>query len=292
MANIPKLYEKIKSPKRFPVYVPGEQYSFYINFERPISDGGFNNFRLHLISCENDSLIENFANLEKDQVNEAQYNIYAEFTFPVAADGVFKFGIWDNSQNKYKAISNTFTIYSDVTKTAVLKYRSPYDYERFGYSRLPEYFNVFRLPLILIDLQYESQKSQYRNVSDRKFRNYRSYRDKVIKVESYYFDENSHEAISCAYEHEVLIINDQLFVPKGGYEIDEIPDRDTKKGSIELYADSSSRAVSGVLPPVQSDRVIIRLGSANGPVVLQADAGSTVIVSSPYQIQAYQLNIL
>jgi hypothetical protein len=292
MSNIPQLYRKIASTKRFPVYVPGEQYSFYINFNRAISDSGFNNFRLHLISCLDDSIIENFANLHKDEINEAQYNIYSEFIFPIAEVGEYKFGIWDNYQNKYKAVSNSFTVHNNTEDTTVLKYRSPYDFENFGYSRLPEYFNVFRLPLILVDIQYESEKQQYRNVTDRRFRNYRSYRDKMIKVESYYFDDNSHEAISCAYEHEVLILNNQLYVPKSGYEIEDIRERDTKKGSIELYSDGSARAISGTLPPVQSDLVTVRLSTENGPIVLRAEPGSTVVVSSPYQILAYQITVV
>lgn len=289
--SIPKLYEKEWNNRKFPIYVPGEEYSFYINSDDPISDSGFDNFRLDLISC--DPLVvnqENIGQLQKDVINELEYRIYCPlFVFPQTTQGYYKFGIFDTVTESYKAISNVFTVEETNENTTLVKYRSPYDFMNFGYSRLPEYYNVYRVVLSIIDSQFESEKSQYRNVSNNKFRNYKSYRDQVITVESYYFDENSHEAMSAVYEHEEFLLNGLLYVAKGGYQIEVTPERKYKKGTIELYLDNSSRAVQGGAYNPR-ERVTIRLGSINGPVVMRANPGQTVVVMSPYTT-AYEIYI-
>lgn len=285
--SIPKLYERSFNNKKFPVYVPGEEYSFYLNSDEPLTDPNFVNFRLNLIPCDSTrEVIQNIGQLKKDGIDDLQYRIYCDsFIFPATEKGHYKFGIFDVDSQIYKAISNVFTVEETNKNTTLVRYRSPYDFMEFGYSRLPGFYNVFRLVLSIIDEQYESEKSQYRNVSNNKFRNYKSYRDKVVTVESYFFDEDTHEAMSAVYEHEEIILNGLVYIAKDAYQIEVAPDKKYKKGSINLYVDETG---SGGMPDLRR-MITVRLRSINGPVVMRVRPGQTVVVKSPYTTR-YELH--
>lgn len=229
-------YIKDKGNSFEPIYVPNEIYSFYINFDEPISDPSFNNFSLNLMDGD-DIVSPNLGVLKKDIVFSITYNIWCEFIFPFVKNGCYRFAIIDDVTGIIKVKSNCIHVEKDFfqVNTALLHYKHKRNIFGFNYENIPDFYNRFRLPLNKIEYQFDVDKSQYRNVSDKKLRNLYSYRDKFVKIESYYFDEPAHDAMSAVYEQSDIIIDGTRYLPKDAYVIETNQTMTQNKGTVNAY---------------------------------------------------------
>lgn len=268
---VPNAYIKDEGQVFEPIYVPSEIYSFYMNFDKPITDPDFANFRLNL-TRDGVLVSPNLGTLKKDMVTAYSYNIYCEFVFPQVLDGCYKFVIQDIVTDEIKCTSNCITVEAAAFNfnSAILHYRHKRNLFNFQYSNLPDFYNKFRLPLNKIDYQYEVERKQYRNISDKKLRNLYSYRDKYIKVESYYFDEQAHDAMSAVWEHNDITIDGTRYLAKDEYQVDVDQQRALAKGSITAYEQEL------VFTPVEPDLYIYVL-SPDG-VNLLTDGNNNLIL--------------
>lgn len=220
-----------------PVYAPAEQYSFYINFDDPTNDPGFGNFRLHLYRGST-VIASNIGLLQAHVVVGINlYNIYCEFEFPDVPNGQYQFVIVDSVSHIEKCRSNVILCERDyfqpISQTFVFwDEQTQFNYY---YELLPGFKNRFRLPLAMINYQYETTRTQYRNVSDSKLRNLHSYLDKIVTIESYSFDEQGHDAITCAYEHRHVFIQNSGITPKTAYTVTTNQQSTLTKGAIDVY---------------------------------------------------------
>jgi len=105
-----------------------------------------------------------------------------------------------------------------------------------------------------IEYQYQVEKSQYRNVSNNKLRNQYSRRYKFIKVESYYFDEAAHDAISVAYESSSIVVDDHFYIAKDTYQVETNLSMNKNKGSINLFEQENFN-YGGYVPPEPVQKV-------------------------------------
>ena len=229
-------YIKVKGKEFTPIYVSQEKYSFYINFDKPISDPDFDNFRLNLML--NDTIVSpNLGTLKKDIQFSDLYNIHCEFIFPYVPNGKYHFAIMDITTEEVKCKSNCILVENDEysKNSALFYFRHSRPLYNFNYNNIPEFYNIFRLPLNKVDFQYDLDKTQYRNVTDRKLRNLHSYLDKYVKIESYYFDEPAHDAMAVAFEHDETLINGTQYVPKDAYSVETYVISETSKGTVNAF---------------------------------------------------------
>jgi len=234
------IYVKDRDRCFTPVYVPGENYSFYLNFQNPTNDADFDDFVLRIYKG-NAMVANNVGVLKKQFVKDIFYNIWCDFIFPVLGNGEFQFVIYDSVKNVEKARSNYILV--ENTQHDLITQRIEYSNElngnKFYYESLPGFTNKFRLPLSKIDVQFPSEKKQYRNITNNKLRTFQTFRDKVVKIESYYFDEDAHEAMSAVVDCNNVIIGGSKYVPKTGYNINNNISSLISKGDFEAYEDTS-----------------------------------------------------
>lgn len=229
-------YIRDKGHKFEPIYVPNEIYSFYINFDKPITDENFSNFRLNIMN--GDTLVSpNIGELKQDMISEFSYNIYCQFIFPFVPNGCYTFAITDIETGEIQCRSNCILVEKEMyaQNSVIFQYRHKRPISGFNYDNLPGFYNTFRLPLNKIDYQYDVEKKQYRNVSNKKLRNLYDYLYKYVKVESYYFDEQAHDAMAIAYQHDDILMNGTQYMTKDAYQVESNQLQSLNKGSVNLF---------------------------------------------------------
>jgi hypothetical protein len=242
-----------------PVMFPGETYKHIINLINPTSDLSFDDWELHLLEADGITLVNNdVGSLFKIPLTDAFYKIRFEMLCPPVAFGTYKLGIYDPTGATYKAISSVIIIEEPevVKNTAFVAFRNTTNLYYFDYELLPaDYYNTIRLPLIQIESKIEEERKQYRNVTNRRVRNLKNYKDTVITVESYYFDGNGHEAMAAIYDHDDVRINDIMVVAKDAYTIEARQNSVLSKAKIDLYIDVANdpNALNLITTPEFSD---------------------------------------
>lgn len=218
---------------------PGEVYAFYINFTDRVNDPNFDSFRLDLINdATGETVLEGIGTLEKDEIEFGFYNILCSFSCPDVVFGWYRLQIWDQAANSLKAISNPLNIEKPeyVKNTAFLVYRNNEDLFNIQYEKNPDFYNKIRLPLIQLgDIKGPADRKQYRNVSDKRLRNYRTYKDLTVKLQSYKYNEFGHLAAEDMYLHDTIFVDNTAIVPKSEYERDEDIRAELTNASIEAY---------------------------------------------------------
>jgi hypothetical protein len=225
----------------------GQEYSFYINFDTPISDPDFANFRLDLRRADAGSVpfLTDIGTLTQDFIDapfNVFYNILCLFTFPTGVPfGMYQFAIYNTSTAATMAVSSMIQVEEPemVRNTARVTFRHSINRNNINYEGNPDFYQSFTLPLIQTDFTIDQERKQYRNVSDRRLRNYKSYKDEIAKIESYYFDEEGHKAMSDVYDHDEIFLDLNHVTPKDVYAIEDRPTYQLSKGSINVIVDET-----------------------------------------------------
>ena len=234
----------------FPIYFPTEAYTFYLNFDQPINDVDFDNFRFDLILADGVTLhTADIGLLEKDDLGNGFYNIFCKWKFPEAPFGLYRFRIYDHVNDVVKCVSNIVQVETpnDAKATAIVSYRNEYNLNSIRFEENPDFWMRVRMPLIQVSISPVKEGKQYRNVSNRRLRNWRSYKDEVVKIESYYLVELTHAAMSVIYDHDTIFINETFIVPKGEYNIEHVQNSIASKATIEAIIDKDEKKPQSLL---------------------------------------------
>lgn len=217
------LYARDNGRCFMPPFLSNEGYSFYINFDQPISDPGFTNFRLGLVDANDEIIAFDIGELKQDfTYSNILYNIYCDFMFPLVPRGYYRLCIYDVSLgNHIKIRSNPIQVNTDIIKyTTFVHWRNQYNQDNYQFENLPNFYNRIRLPLFVIEEQYETDRKQYRNsTNSRQFRNIKQYTDKLLKIEAYWFDQPARDALSFITELDTVFFNNTLHTFKSGITI-------------------------------------------------------------------------
>lgn len=243
MSVLNTAYAQDKKRAFGPIFFAGEYYSFYINLNNPTTDSGFSSWELLLYSTESDVFINiPGATMTKDLVLASYYNVIIKIpAFPSVKFGLYQFVI----RNRFTLNEIVRSSYFDVEEiskapnVARVFYRHTRNKFGFNYEANPTFYNIITLPLIQIDYNIDTDRTQYRNITDRRVNNIKSYTDKIIKIESYNFDEQGHEAMAAIYEHDTVFINRKFIVAKDSYTVAARISSVLAKGSINVYVDDS-----------------------------------------------------
>lgn len=207
-----------------PVMLPGESYAFYINFDEPIADPSFANFRLDLIDSKTGETVRQGVGILKQDFlpDGIFYNIKCSFRCPDVVFGWYRLQIVDATTGEVKCTSNEINIeeLGVVQNTAYVAYRDEVNKYNFLYENDVNYYNKIRLPLIQVGFSIETERKQYKNVTNRRLRNLKSYYDYVVTIQSYKYPEWAHIAINAVYDHTDIYLDNHYVTPKDDYELD------------------------------------------------------------------------
>lgn len=260
MQKFNRPYVRNWNRKFTPLYVAGENYSFYINPDKPIDyleSGIF--IELWLIKTDNTPVIKvgNMYRLFPDEAlsSYVSYHLFIpDFVFPHVPDGEYYFQVIDPAVPKELCRSNIILANSTqdcILNTTLVKYRHNDALYNIRYDLLTDlsvrglpaepYYNKFRLPINQIGApEVRSERTQYRQASNgRELRNSKSFRDIVIKLEFYWADDRDFEALSAMLEHNEIYISGNRVIDMTQVKIEKPTDASKlSKGTFEVIVDT------------------------------------------------------
>lgn len=225
----------------YPVFAIGEEVSFYINFNQPMNVDAS---ELRLCLFKDNAIVEDNIGVINSQLvgedSESGYelfNYYSKFICPEVEPGIYEMIIYNYVTNKTLLVSNRIEIMNQDDADLVtqqVEYSNVSSIYNFRYDS--GFTNKLRLHIFEEDRQYDTQVRQYRPVTTGKVRNIRTTSDRILTLETYYFDEEAHEAAAAMFIHSDIYISGIKIEPRVGYKIngrDRM--RNTNKGQIEVY---------------------------------------------------------
>jgi hypothetical protein len=224
--------------KHYPIAAIGEKFTFYVNFQEPITYPNRTSLKLAVVS-ETGLLNADVAPLKFDIFDDGSYNIYCDdVTLNVPEPGIYRLVIYDSSTTGVLIISNGIELMTlDEAKclSTKVEYRCSDTIYGTRYPKIPDFLNTQRLRLYKIESQVEGELSQYRSVSSGKLRNISVELDDLYTFEAYYFDDLGHQAMKTFLVHNLILLNGKEFVPKSLYKIEWNRSHMVNKGTCELY---------------------------------------------------------
>jgi hypothetical protein len=274
--DLPKPYRIInKKYNHYAVVAQAEEFSFYINFDTPLTDPDFTSLRIGLIKGQ--TLVSmNIGTLVKDLFEDGvKYNLYASITLSASfEEGDYMMVIYNSVSGAVLFTSSGIQIMTPKNAklyTCRIIHRNTYNIYKYYYARLPEYVNKIRLKLNLIEEQPEATIQQYRASSTGKLRNVSFELDKYIKLESYFFDDLAILGMYVFQMCDTININEKNYILKEVYKTNWNLKLNINKGLIEFYEQEFSTAnrfgKPGNLVISGSDDPLL-LGDGNGRIKL------------------------
>lgn len=244
MYNFNRPYVRDENRKFTPVYLPGETYSFYFNPDDLIDDAVPGEMNLFILDA-NGSQVFDLGVTNRVFINPVCYHVWKTFVFPPLPDGQYFFQLYDNFTANEKARSEVvLVVFNCVDRTCVLKFRHNDNLYNVFYNLLPDdFYQIFRLPLSQVELQYQSERTQYRQSSNgRNIRTSKSFRDQKLTIEAYWFDDESHQALSAALEHNEVFIDGYKVMNVKQITVDrQTPFSNLTKSNFEILLDEYNR---------------------------------------------------
>lgn len=229
-----------------PIGLPTESMSWYMNTPNGLDASIYTNFsdlRLALVRLDNGAVVHsNLGPLIQhfiDSPANAFYNIYCTLVIPAATFGLHYFRIYRNSDSSVLFTSSYIIVRTDqqvlYNTTSFARFRHDRYFYGIKYADLPGFYQQFRLGLSRIDRQYEGDKEIYREVTTGKQRTLQNNLSRYIKLETYYFDSDGHEAAAVMFDHDYVELNSTRYVPKNAYKEPSNSRSKFGKGEIEMW---------------------------------------------------------
>ena len=236
-----------------PVYVSGENYSFYLNMFGMINE--LDRFALWVIKTDGTQVFEISSDINKLYIRgSVGYDLYLDsFLFPFIPDGEHYFQIWDIATSTEKARSNIILVSSSenvMYTTTPVRFR--HNDQLFGvrYDLLPNFWQKFRLPVNQIkSIDVRSTREQYRQSSgNRQLRNSKSFRDIFITLEFYWADDEDFEALSAILEHSDIWISGNRIIDMTQVKVEKpLEASKLSKGTFEIIVDIETEPEDDVI---------------------------------------------
>lgn len=207
-----------------PTYLPGENYSLYINTDYPTDDTE-DAFELYVINLDGSFVATCSSPPSIVMITPSLYNIYVQnFVFPLIKDGYYYLQIFNIGTFSEQYRSNIIRVSSDcVYTTTPIKFRHNDQLYGFRYDLLPNFYQLFRLPICQIKSpEIRSERDQYRQASNgRELRNSKSFRDIVLTLEMYWSNDEDLVALSSVNEHSEVYISGNRLIQLTQIKIDK-----------------------------------------------------------------------
>jgi hypothetical protein len=230
-----------------PIAYPTEAMSFYINSASgftaaSFSGSAFSDLRLDLVNVATLAVTAGVGTLQQNFLNAPTntiYNIYSTFVIPSVANGIYVLRITRIASGIPVLTSSFIYVRSDKAnldrETVYVRFRHDRFFYNTRYQDITGFFQQFRIHLNVIERQLDSDKEIYKEISTGRHRTSQNYLERYFVLESYYFDDDAHEAAGVMFEHDYVEINGKKYVVKSTYK--ESPNQLSKyqKGQAEVW---------------------------------------------------------
>jgi hypothetical protein len=226
-----------------PIALPGESQSWYMNTSNGIlPPNGFNSLRLNMVDEYNNLIASDIGVLQQHLIPdspEGRFNVYCEYVVPLVKQGTKLLQIYDTVADQVLYTSTPINVRHDQQRlyetTCYVRFKHDRFYYNIRYHDIPEFTQGFRLGLSVVEGQVEGENKVYKNATNGRTRLLESVEDKVVRFETYYFDEAAHDACAIMIKHNYLEINNRLYHFKSGYKRTPNALNKLSKGEFELY---------------------------------------------------------
>lgn len=187
------------------------------------------------ICDENGTVLDNNAGT----IQGTAPSYYIDITVPAIEQDRCFLALWNGSA--YTAVSGyiDFVASSYDVDYPFFKWRNSYNF--FGHyweeflDSVPTFYNQLRLDVNQKDAQFQDTIEQEKGALDGTIIDLVNDTEKYIVVETYQFDEDTHEGAAVMFKSDQLFINDQQYVKKTGYQAATPGLINLTNGSVELY---------------------------------------------------------
>jgi len=242
---IPWLYWKDRDRLSCPIAYPSEAMSFYINTidSAGLDYPGFANLKIRLINAKTGAVTNgDIGTLERqylDPPDNTIYNPFSTFDFPAAADGFYYLQIYDTVEADVILNSSLIHVMNDKQAldlcSCYFRFRNDRFYYGINYADIPDFFQQFRLLSGITESVMEGDTEQYKEVTTGKTRILEDYVNNVVKLETYWFDQEQHLAAGLMFNHSYVEINGSEYRRKATYKQQSGGSQSAvSKGEIEL----------------------------------------------------------
>ena len=189
-----------------PVMV-NDTFSFYINFDDPISDVT-TNWELGLWIPDDAIVIRNIATISEDDVDGTNHNLYSSFTVGVFPGPWFRLVIYDTADSDaIKYWSSPLRYKTSDFNTFVIKYRNNFSILNFEYENVLSYTNQFRITGRIAE-QLATKNTTGYELSSGQYEIAKNIYRKTQEIQTYGFDQYAHEAFYAAIGSSDLYFDD------------------------------------------------------------------------------------
>lgn len=225
-----------------PLYLKGFEHFSYVNLDETIDDADFSNWILSVFDAVGNEIASDIGTLTQDVISGSDFRFSMTFTIPETLnDGTYQLVVYNSTTDDLKYISNKIRAFSsrDVEKYIYVEYRNSTNMFNYNYEDLNDYNTVF-LPLNLIEQQPEIELQQYFEQTTGRRRNQRSITSKVLRIETYFFDDEAHDMMLALSTHDDIRLNEKTVDVKTAYQIQNNQFNSVQKGEIEFYEERFS----------------------------------------------------
>lgn len=236
-----------------PILVSGEAMRFYINALSGLSfaPSGTDTNTLELINAVTGSVQNgNLATLNRHEFTDADGNTVRTYYAEVTIDGNVPAGDYvlqiRSAADAVLAESNILTVVASSSNyreyTSLVKFRHDRYFYGINYHELDGFYQQFRVHLNIRDRVFEQDKEVYNEVTTGKQRTFNNYLKRLVTAETYFFDDDAHDAAAVMCEHDEFYVNLKRYTAKSVYQPEYDPLSKLYKGTIELYDEEFASA--------------------------------------------------
>lgn len=227
-----------------PIFLPGEACAFYINSDTGFIYENFQDLRLQLINMNNTIVSDGFAQLNQhflpEFADESRYNIWSDFIIPfIASEGNHRLRIIRGSDGTVLLTSNIVNVRKDQQRlyetTTFCRFRHDRFFYNIRYHDIPAFYQKFRLGISRVDEQNGGTDETYTRVTTGRHLLLESVEDKEVKFETYYFDNQAHDAAATMIRHSFLELNGDIYSFKEQYRRQPTLMTKVSKGEFTLF---------------------------------------------------------
>lgn len=204
--------------------IVGDTFQFYTNFENNIFNSALQSIKI----IEGETIINDVNRFVLLIEDSGLDNNLITLNIPITnnTERVFKIGIVNNNNNEIVYISNCFKVLKRTEKnlnnTHLLSFRhntNIYNYEWQALGDLDPDYTV-RVPSSILEFSYPKEDAVYKSATSGKPRKSRTILSKAYQFQTYYLDEQGHDAVNLAVNFDRFLINGDEFVADGAYEVE------------------------------------------------------------------------
>lgn len=239
--KIPNNYRRVDRDFEI-AYLRDFDHFFYANTSNTITDPDFANWRMDLYDAQG-LVIADIATLQQDIITGAEFRFYTTFKIPVGVDAgsSYYFVIFNDITDELIYVTNCFRVISDqeIQDYVLLTYRNSCNMFNFNYETIDDANTVF-IRANLVEAQPELQLQQYKSQSTGKRRNLKTQTDRVITLETYFFDDEANKVMVILGVHDEITLNGSSYTVKSGHVVETNKFNALQKGTMEFFDDDLS----------------------------------------------------